>query len=312
MNRKSKLDTLPTAEIIKIANENGIPVPAFNIPYLPMMKPVVSAIIDTNTFALIEVARLEWEKFGSISLEAVMEEYQKWQNPEFMRIHLDHVPVIDEDDKLVDYLTIIEKAIDAGYQSVMVDGSRMSLDENIKATEAVVKLAHQAGIACEAELGAVFGHEEGPLPPYEELFESGQGFTKLDEAGQFVKATNCDWLSVAVGNIHGNISKLKKDQEKVQAKLDLGHIEKLSQITGIPLVLHGGSGVQQEYVLEAARKGMTKINIGTDIRQPYEARINSEVNPKAAQDAVYKKTRWVIEDYLYVSGSNDILAGKLK
>lgn len=312
MNGKRKFEFLPTADIIKLANEKGIPVPAFNIPYLPMMEPVVKAIVDSNTFALIEVARLEWEKFGSISLEAVMEEYQKWHNPGFMRIHLDHVPVIDEDDKLVDYLTIIEKAIDAGYQSVMVDGSRIGFDENVKATEAVVKLAHRAGIACEAELGAVFGHEEGPLPPYDELFESGQGFTKVDEAGKFVKATNCDWLSVAVGNIHGNISKLKKNQEKVQAKLDLDHIEKLSLITGIPLVLHGGSGVQQEYVLEAARKGMTKINIGTDIRQPYEASLKSKGNPMTAQDAVYEKTRWVIEEYLLISGSNDMLAGKFK
>ncbi len=312
MNKIREFETLPTAEIIKIANQKGIPVPAFNIPYLPMMEPVVKAIVDTNTFALIEVARLEWEKFGSVSLEAVMDEYKKWHDPRFMRIHLDHVPVVDEDDRLVDYITIIKQAIDAGYQSVMVDGSRLNFEDNIKATKAVVELAHQAGIACEAELGAVYGHEEGDLPPYDELFESGQGFTKVDEADDFVKATNCDWLSVAVGNIHGNISKLKKDQKKVQARLDLDHIERLHQITGIPLVLHGGSGVQQEYVLHAASKGMTKINIGTDIRQPYEALLKSDANLKSAQDVVYKKTRWVIEEYLNINGSYDKLVGDLR
>ena len=309
MNTKTDFNTLPTGEIIIIANKIGLPIPAFNIPYLPMMEPVVKAIADTNTFALIEVARLEWEKFGSVSLEAVMDEYKKWNDPKHMRIHLDHVPVIDEDDKLVDYIAIIKQAIDAGYQSVMVDGSRLSLEENIKATKAVAELAHQAGIACEAELGAVYGHEGGELPPYDELFESGQGFTKTEEADAFVRATNCDWLSVAVGNIHGNISKLKKDQKKVQARLDLDHIEKLAQVTGVPLVLHGGSGVQQEYVLKAASKGMTKINIGTDIRQPYEAMVKLGEGLKPAQDAVYEKTRWVIEEYLKISGSYDKLTG---
>ena len=312
MNLIKDFETLPTAKIIKIANKKGIPVPAFNIAYLPMMEPVVKAIVDTNTFALIEVARLEWEKFGSVSLEAVMNEYKKWCDPRYMRIHLDHVPVIDEDDRLVDYISVIKQGIDAGYQSVMVDGSRLNFEENIKATKAVVALAHQAGIACEAELGAVYGHEEGELPPYDELFESGGGFTKPDEAAGFVKATNCDWLSVAVGNIHGNISKLKKDQEKVQAKLDLDHIKTLSQVTGIPLVLHGGSGVQQAYVLQAAGKGMTKINIGTDIRQPYEAMTKSDENLKPAQAAVYEKTRWVIEEYLLISGSHHKLEGELR
>lgn len=309
MGKNKVISTLPTGEIIKMANSIGLPVPAFNIPYLPMMKPVTKAIADTNTFALIEVARLEWEKFGSVSLEAVMDEYKKWYDPEYMRIHLDHVPVIDEDNNLVDYITIIKQAIDAGYQSVMVDGSRLSLEENIKATKAVAKLAHQAGIACEAELGAVYGHEDGELPPYDELFKSGQGFTKTEEADEFVRATNCDWLSVAVGNIHGNISKIKKDQEKVQARLDLDHIEKLAQVTGVPLVLHGGSGVQQTYVLKAASKGMTKINIGTDIRQPYEAMTKLGENLKPAQDAVYEKTRWLIEEYLQIGGSYDKLAG---
>lgn len=307
MNKESTIETLPTAEIILLANELGIPVPAFNIPYLPMVHPVVKAIVDTNTFALIEVARLEWEKFGSVSLEAVMDEYKKWHDPRFMRIHLDHVPVIDEDDKLVDYKSIIERAIAAGYQSVMVDGSRLSLEENIEATRVVTEMAHQAGIACEAELGAVYGHEDEELPPYEELFKSGQGFTKIEEAEQFVAATKCDWLSVAVGNIHGKISTAQKNQEKIQARLDLAHIEKLYQATGIPLVLHGGSGVHQEYVLQAARKGMTKINIGTDIRQPYEATVETEAQLSLAQNAVYQKTRWVIEDYLCISGSNDKL-----
>ena len=162
----------------------------------------------------MQVARLEWEKFASGSPEAVAEEFRRHQDPEHVRLHLDHVPVIDEDQRAVDYLPILRRAIAAGYQSVMVDGSRLSLEENIRATRAVAELAHAAGIPCEAELGAVLGHEAGPLPPYEELFASGRGFTDPEEAARFVRESGCDWLSVAIGNIHGAISAGRAGQEE--------------------------------------------------------------------------------------------------
>jgi fructose-bisphosphate aldolase, class II len=296
-----------TAEIIRRANQLNLAVPAFNIPYLPMMEPTVKAIVDCRSFALIEVARLEWEKFESRSPAAVLEEYHRWQHPCHMRIHLDHVPVIDEDGLKVDYLTIIRDAIAIGYESVMVDGSRLSLEENIAASRQVAELAHGAGVACEAELGAVLGHEAGPLPPYEELFATGKGFTDVDEARRFVEETGVDWLSVAVGNIHGNISKAKKDQKKLQARLDLDHLAKLADATGIPLVLHGGSGVQQEYVLKATQQGMTKINIGTDIRQPYEVALKETGDVEKAKQAVYDRTCWILTEYLQIENSQEEL-----
>jgi len=212
----------------------------------------------------------------------------------------------------VDYMAIIREAIDLGYQSVMVDGSRLNLQENIAATRLVAELAHQSDIACEAELGAVMGHESGPLPPYEELFASGKGFTDVDEAVRFVKETGCDWLSVAIGNIHGAISKASRDAKKVEAKLDLDHLEKLWKATGIPLVLHGGSGVRQEYVLEATRRGITKINIGTEIRQSYETSLKSTADVESAQNAVYERTCWVIRDYLLIQDSLKKLKGDQK
>ena len=88
----------------------------------------------------------------------------------------------------------------------MLDGSRLSLADNIAATRQVAELAHAAGVPCEAELGAVLGHEAGPLPPYEEFFETGLGFTDVAEAKRFVAETDCDWLSVAIANIHGYAS----------------------------------------------------------------------------------------------------------
>jgi ketose-bisphosphate aldolase len=293
--------------IIQNALKAGVAVPAFNVPYLPMLAPVVQAVVDQNSFALIETARLEWLKFEAGGPEAVAREFFRWQNPRNVRLHLDHVPVIDEDGQRVDYLAIIQQAIGLGYHSVMVDGSRLPLDENIAATSQVALMAHQAGIPCEAELGAVLGHEAGPLPPYDELFASGKGFTKVDEARRFVAETDCDWLSVAIGNVHGAISAGYKDQKKIAARLNLDHLERLSQATAIPLVLHGGSGILREYMLASFQKGIAKINIGTEIRQAYESALRSSGKTSTAQDSVYERATWLIGGYFGLKNIQPLL-----
>jgi fructose-bisphosphate aldolase class II len=298
-----------TSEIINNASKAGVAIPAFNVPYLPMVEPVIRAVVDQDSFALIETARLEWIKFESQGPSAVLEEFMKWNEPDYVRLHLDHVPVIDEDNLQVDYLSIIREAIELGYQSVMVDGSRLNLERNIEATRQVVETAHKAGIPCEAELGAVLGHEAGPLPPYEELFESGLGFTDVGEAERFVRETGCDWLSVAIGNIHGAVSGALKDKKKVEARLNLDHLERLRQATGIPLVLHGGSGVKREHLLAAIQKGIAKVNIGTEIRQAYESALRVSESVAAAQDAVYERTCWLIRDYFGLAGTRRLVTG---
>lgn len=295
--------------LIKNANEAGLAIPAFNIPYLPMMEPVIRALVDEDAFGLIETARLEWYKFEAQGTRAIAEEFAKYQDPSYVRLHLDHVPVIDEDNLEVDYMPIIEEAIDLGYQSVMLDGSRLSLEDNIVATRRVVELAHAAGVPCEAELGAILGHEEGPPPPYEVLFATGQGFTDVGEAQRFAQETSCDWLSVAVGNIHGAVSGILKDQKKVEARLDIEQIKKIRTATGIPLVMHGGSGVQRPYLLEAIRNGMTKVNIGTEIRQAYEDAYRQSSSIDEAQKACYERTRWLLSDYFGLSGTRSQVFG---
>lgn len=301
--------TLNSTELMRNASEAGLAVPAFNIPHLPMMEPVIQALADEDSFGLIETARLEWYKFEAESAAAIAAEFNKYQDLDYVRLHLDHVPVIDEDDLHVDYLPIIQEAIDLGYQSVMIDGSRLSLEDNIEATRQVAELAHQAAIPCEAELGAVLGHEAGPPPPYEELFSSGKGFTDVEEARRFVDETGCDWLSIAAGSIHGAISGALKDQKKVEARLDIEHIKAIRAATGIPLVLHGGSGVQRPYLLEAIRNGMTKVNIGTEIRQAYEQAWRESESISAAQQVCYERTRWLLRDYFGLSGTRDRVFG---
>jgi len=301
---------LDAKDAIKRAKANKTVVPGFNIPYLPMVKPTVQAVVDNNSVAMIMVARVEWEKFESISLEAVAEEYQRYKNEKHTMLHLDHIPVIDEDMKKVDYMPLIQRAIKSGYQSVMIDASRLDLDGNINATKEVSELAHQAGIACEAELGAVMGHESGAMMPYEEIFATKKGFTDIDEARRFSTESECDWLSVAVGSIHGAVAENTRHQKKPQARLDIEHIKKLSEATSLPLVLHGGSGIQKDYIRKGIETGIAKINVGTEIRQAYEQAIaKTSGDVPAAQQAVYNKVCEIINDMLCIKDTRTDLYG---
>ncbi len=196
------------------AYQKGILIPAFNVAYIPMVKSIVDTLKATRTFGLVEVARPEVEKFGAQSFQRVAEEYYALADKRFSRLHLDHIPVIDEDDLRVNWESLIRTALELKYDSVMIDGSRLPLEENIAISRKVVELSHQKDVPVEAELGAVLGHEEGPLPPYEELFRTGKGFTGIEEAERFIKETGADWLSVAIGSIHGAISGAAKWIEK--------------------------------------------------------------------------------------------------
>ncbi|NLE54000.1 MAG: class II fructose-bisphosphate aldolase [Lentisphaerae bacterium] len=303
------MSTLRTDAIVKNAWRQGLAVPGFNIPYLPMMAPVVQALRDCDSFGLVMVARLEWVKFSSGSLRAIRDEYEKVKDLGHTRLHLDHVPVIDEDNLRVDYAAVISEAMALGYESVMVDGSRLPLAENIACTAKVAALAKDYGVPVEAELGAVMGHEAGPLPPYEELFASKKGFTDADEARRFVAESGTDWLSVAIGNIHGAISAAGKQKEKPRARLDIDHLALLQKATGIPLVLHGGTGIAAEYVQQAIKRGIAKINVATAIRQPYERTLAQGGDTAAAQQAVYDAMLTIIRDELHIDGSAPQLLG---
>lgn len=302
---------MKTAPIMRRALEKGLVIPAFNIPYLPMLKAVSQAIADEDAMAMIQVARLEWEKFESQSLEAVAEEYGKYEKAGHTLLHLDHVPVIDEDDLQVDYMALLRRAIKAGYQSVMVDASRLDFEGNMRTSAEAASLAHEAGIPIEAELGAVMGHATSDQDtPYEEIFRCKMGFTKVDEAEQFVKQTGCDWLSVAVGSIHGAIAEGLKDQKKPAARLDVDHIAALRDALGIPLVLHGGSGIEVDYIRRGVKAGIAKVNVGTEIRQPYEQEMRKSGDVEKARQAVYDRTRWVIRDFFGMNGQAAALRGE--
>lgn len=294
--------TYPTSkEIVRRAWEHGTAIPSFNVPYLPMMEPIISALRDAGVMGQVSVARVDWTRFEADSPKAVAEEYQRLKDPACVRLHLDHVPVIDEDNELVDYDEILSEALELGYDSVMVDGSRLPLDENIEVTRQVVAMARSTGAAVEAELGAVLGHEAGPLPDYEELFTTGRGFTDPGEARRFVQETGVDWLSVAVGNIHGAVSGAAKSQKKVEARLNLEHLARLREAAGVPLVLHGGSGIKDECIVAGIKAGIAKINVATTIRQPYEQGLQQSV--QAGQERVYEAVTEVLKHMVHLEPS---------
>lgn len=305
---KRNLSNLKVSEIMQLAYKKKIVFPAFNIGYLPMLKPIAETLEKLKSFGIIAVARPDWEKFQAKSISHIKEEYSKYENPEYMRLHLDHTPVIDEDGEKVDWESIIRAALALGYHSVMIDGSRLPLEDNIKVTRRVIQMAHPAGVAVEAELGAVLGHEKGRLPHYEQLFNTRQGFTSPEEAMRFVEETKVDWLSVAIGNIHGAISGIGKNQKKLEARLSIPHLSEIRKLTGVPLVLHGGSNIKREYVLEAIQNGIAKINIGTNVRQAYEAGFSLEGGSvTAGQLRVAEEVTFLIRDYFGIAGSHDIL-----
>ena len=290
-------------ELMDNARKNNKVIPSFNISYLPMIEPVVKACRDTNSFGQIAIARADWVKFKAGSLRAAYEEYLKYKDPEFVTIHLDHVPVF-EDGEFIDYELIINEALELGYDSVMIDGSMLDFEENVAATRKITSIAHPAGIPVEAEVGAVVGYAGIPMP-YEELFATRKGFTNIEQARQLVTETSADWLSVAIGNVHGALTDAKRNMEKLTARLDIDHLKSIYQAVGVPLVLHGGSGISRQYIMDAVQNGIAKINVATAIRQPYEAGRKESI--ETAKQGVYKAAYRVLIEDLGMKNSADVI-----
>jgi fructose-bisphosphate aldolase class II len=145
----------------------------------------------------------------------------------------------------------VMKAIRLGFTSVMFDGSGLSYEENIRQTAEVVKMCHALGISVEAELGAVGGDEGGSL--YGSCDSSK--FTDPSKATDFVTRTGIDALAVAIGNAHGKY--------RGEPKLDFPRLQAIQEQTGLPLVLHGGSGISDADFRKAISLGIHKINFYT-------------------------------------------------
>jgi ketose-bisphosphate aldolase len=144
------------------------------------------------------------------------------------------------------------RAIHYGFTDVMYDGSKLSFEENVETTRAVVRAAHAVGVPVEAELGHV-----GRGADYEDLEVRRQGYTNPDDAVRFVEQTGVDFLAVAIGTAHGLY--------RSEPQLDMELLSEIRARVEVPLVLHGGSGVTEGQFREAIRRGISKINVATDL-----------------------------------------------
>ncbi len=169
--------------------------------------------------------------------------------------HLDHGYSMDD----------CRMALDAGFTSVMYDGSKLPLAQNIDATAAVVDLAHAAGASCEGEIGFV-GYAEG----------AASTGTDPDEAARFALETGVDAMAISVGNLH-----LQHDAGRA---LDLTRLRSIEALTSVPLVIHGGSGVPYAQRAELARTSqICKFNIGTELRMVFGTALRAAVLSNPAQ-----------------------------
>jgi ketose-bisphosphate aldolase len=166
-------------------------------------------------------------------------------------LHLDHGSSYD----------LVARCIDSGYTSVMIDGSRLPFAENCAITRRVVERARPAGVSVEGELGHV-AHNDAASGDAAGLL------TRPEDAGRFVAETGVDALAVAVGTAHGFY--------RGEVRLDFDRLARIAEATGdVALVLHGGSGVPDPLLREAVRRGIRKINFGTELKDAFTSAVKS-------------------------------------
>ena len=223
--------------VLKYAEEHNCAIGSFNTPNLEAMIAVISAAEELNVPVIIMHAQCheEWAPLDIVGpIMKLMAERAKVP----VCIHLDHC----ED---IDYL---KRAIDLGFTSVMLDASAKSYDENVRLTKMAVALAKDKNVSVEAEIGVLGGREAGDSKP----LTKEEMYTDPDLAKRFVEDTNIDALACSFGTAHGFY--------KEKPQLDFARIEKIRKLVGIPLVMHGGSGVPQEDYVKAIKLGVEKIN----------------------------------------------------
>ncbi len=214
-------------------------------------------LVDVFDIPSIEGAMAAFESRGSAGIIAVYGGWMEGQNAEalvrYLRLRieqsnarlsmmLDHGSSVDQ----------CKQAIDWGFSDVMFDGSKLPFSENVASTSEVVAYAKKAGVGAEAELGHV-----GLGKDYQDYGGKRKGFTVPQQAGEFVKETGVDFLAVAVGTAHGLYDG--------DPYVDIDLLAQIRKYVGIPLVLHGGTGLSREQFQSAIRAGITKINVASDM-----------------------------------------------
>jgi len=237
------MPSVTTREIVDAARQAGAGVGAFNVITLEHAEAVVSAAERAGRPVILQLSqnavRFHHGRVHPVAA-AMVRIAAAAAVP--VSLHLDHV---DDED-------LLHQAADAGFSSVMFDASTRPYAENVRATRTAAEWAHRHGLWAEAELGEVGGKDGAHAPGVR---------TDPGEAADYVAATEVDGLAVAVGSSHAMTSRT--------AVLDLELVTALRQAVDVPLVLHGSSGVPDDQLRGAVRRGMVKVNIGTALNVAY-------------------------------------------
>ncbi|GGE16146.1 fructose-bisphosphate aldolase [Marinithermofilum abyssi] len=280
-----------TKEMLLQAYRGGYAVPAFPAHHLEIVKAVVNAAEEMGSPVILQTTPATIDHVG-VEYLASMVRVAAEQATVPVALHLDHGNSFDT----------VARCLGAGYTSVMIDGSRLPFEENVALTEKVMELAHAVGVPVEAELGTIGGTEEGT---------NTGGYTDPATAETFVRRTGVNFLAPAFGTAHGVY--------RGEIRLDLKRLASISQRTGIPLVMHGASGVPQEDLRRCIRRGISKINFSTELKKAFAEELRSfltehpgESDPRkilrSAREAVKKvameKIAWIREDTSRISTRN--------
>jgi fructose-bisphosphate aldolase, class II len=228
-------------EVTRRAEELNYTVGSFNAHNLEMLPDMIRAAKELGAPISIQTSVDTAKYIGYENFVAVCKTMATNEMVDVV-LHLDHAKNFDD----------IKEAIDKGYTSVMYDGSHLPLKENIMQTSAIVEYAHKYGVSVEGELGVIGGTEEGI-----HVDEGDKAYTDPKDAVEFVKATGVDALAIAIGTNHG--------QYKSKTEVNLPLLKEINAVVDTPLVIHGGTGVNETDIHELINNGIRKFNVGTEL-----------------------------------------------
>ncbi len=240
-------------EMLKKAKSEGYAVGQFNLNNLEFTQAILQAAEEEKSPVILGVSEGAARYMGGFKtvvkmVEGLLEDY-KITVP--VAIHLDHGSSFDK----------CKEAIDAGFTSVMIDASHHPFEENVETTSKVVEYAHSKGVSVEAELGTVGGQED-------DVIAEGVIYADPQECNELVKRTGIDCLAPALGSVHGPY--------KGEPNLGYKEMEEIANLTDMPLVLHGGTGIPTKDIQKAISFGTAKINVNTE-NQIASAKVVREV-----------------------------------
>jgi len=278
-----------TKEMLKEAQKGRYGIGAFNANNMEIIQAIIETAEEEKAPVILQASQGAIKYAGLDSIVAMVKVMaEKVSVP--VALHLDHG---------TDYHQNI-KCLRAGFTSLMYDGSKLPFDENVEMTKKVVEMAHVCDIPVEAELGQIgkMGDSDEPGVALEKVKES---MAVPEEAAKFVELTGIDFLAAAVGTIHGCRTPF--------AKLDIPRIEKIRELTGVPLVLHGASGANDEEVRKGIAAGICKINIDTRIRLYFVKKMREvldknpeEIDPRKILGPAKEAAKEIIRDRMRVFG----------